>query len=80
LTASALELIFHTGAPSFGRAADCGRSSEELLDWIGDGLRSQTLNFPERNGPIPWPRFSLGQALRSIQASHMPESTESLIE
>jgi hypothetical protein len=55
-------------------------TTEELLDWIGDGLRSQTLNFPERNGPIPWPRFSLEQALRSIPAHDMPESAESLID
>jgi hypothetical protein len=55
-------------------------TTEELLDWIGDGLRSQTLNFPERNGPIAWPRFSLEQALRSIPAHDLPESTESLID
>ena len=53
-------------------------TSEELLDWIGDGLRSRTLYFPERNGPIAWPRFSLEQALRPIPASDMPESIGSL--
>jgi hypothetical protein len=55
-------------------------TTEELLDWIGDGLRSRTLNFPERNGPIAWPRFSLEQALRSIPAHDIPEPTESLVD
>ncbi len=49
-------------------------TTEELLDWIGDGLRSRTLYFPERNGPITWPRFFLEHALRPIPASDMPES------
>jgi hypothetical protein len=31
-------------------------TTEELLDWIGDGLRSQVLSFPQKNGPIVWPR------------------------
>jgi len=34
-------------------------ATEEVLDWIGDGLRSHALSFPNRNGPIVWPRFSL---------------------
>jgi hypothetical protein len=33
-------------------------TTEELLEWIGDGLKSQVLSFPERNGPIAWPRFT----------------------
>jgi hypothetical protein len=53
-------------------------TTEELLDWIGDGLRSRTLYFPERNGPIRWPRFFLEHALRPIPASDMPESIGSL--
>ena len=27
-------------------------TTEEVLEWIGDGLRSRVLSFPERNGPI----------------------------
>jgi len=38
-------------------------STEEVLDWIGDGLRSRDLSFPERNGPIVWPRFALSASL-----------------
>ena len=34
-------------------------TTEEVLDWIGGGLRSQTLAFPERNGPSVWPRYSI---------------------
>jgi len=28
----------------------------EVLEWMGDGLRSRVLSFPERNGPISWHR------------------------
>jgi hypothetical protein len=50
-------------------------TTEELLDWIGSGLRSRTLNFPETNGPIAWPRFSLENVLGSIGAYDIPEPT-----
>ena len=53
-------------------------TTEELLDWIGDGLRSRALHFPDKNGPIAWPRFSLEQALRPISTSDIPESIGSL--
>jgi hypothetical protein len=33
-------------------------TTEEMLERIGDGLRSRALSFPERNGPISWPRFT----------------------
>jgi hypothetical protein len=38
-------------------------TTEEVLEWIGDGLRSCVLSFPERNGPIVWPRFALSASL-----------------
>jgi hypothetical protein len=53
-------------------------TTEELLDWIGDGLRSQALSFPEKNGPIAWPRFSLDQVLRPIPVLETPEFVETL--
>jgi hypothetical protein len=31
-------------------------TTEEVLVWIGDGLKSQALDFPVKNGPIIWPR------------------------
>jgi hypothetical protein len=30
-------------------------TTEEVLEWIGDGLKSQVLNFPVLNGPLVWP-------------------------
>jgi hypothetical protein len=34
-------------------------TTEEVLEWIRDGLRSWALRFPEKNGPITWPVYSL---------------------
>jgi hypothetical protein len=31
-------------------------TTEEVLGWIGSGLKSKILNFPEKNGPIRWPQ------------------------
>jgi hypothetical protein len=39
-------------------------TTEELLERIGDGVRCRVLGFPDRNGPIVWPRFSLTASLR----------------
>ena len=33
-------------------------TTEEVLEWIGDGLRSGVLSFPEKNGQIVWPQRS----------------------
>lgn len=38
-------------------------TTDEMLEWIGDGLRFRNLSFPERNGPIVWPRFALSASL-----------------
>ncbi len=54
-------------------------TTEELLDWIGDGLRSRTLTFPANNGPIAWPRFSLGDVLRPMQDYEPHEASEGLM-
>lgn len=53
-------------------------TTEELLGWIGDGLLSRALSFPDTNGPIAWPRFSLDDALLPVPADNLLESTESL--
>ena len=53
-------------------------TTEELLVWIGDGLRSRALSFPEKNGPISWPRFFLDQVLRPVPALETPEFIETL--
>jgi hypothetical protein len=34
-------------------------TTEELLEWIGGGLKSKALSFPEKNGPILWPQYPL---------------------
>ena len=34
-------------------------TTEEMLEWIGDGLRSKSLSFPVKNGPIHWPQLPL---------------------
>jgi len=31
-------------------------TTEEMLEWVGDGLKSQQLALPEKNGPIIWQR------------------------
>ena len=38
-------------------------TTDEMLEWIGEGLRSRVLGFPERNGPIIWSRFGLSALL-----------------
>lgn len=40
--------------------------TDEVLGWIGEGLRSQALVFPVARGPICWPQFSVPDVLRSI--------------
>lgn len=34
-------------------------TTEEMLEWIGQGLRSEILAFPDSNSPIRWPRYSI---------------------
>jgi hypothetical protein len=31
-------------------------TTDEVLGWIGNGLKSKILSFPEKNGPITWLR------------------------
>jgi hypothetical protein len=42
-------------------------TTEEMLEWIGDGLRSRALAFPEGNGAVIWPLYSLEAALKPRQ-------------
>lgn len=42
--------------------------TEEMLEWVGDGLRSRALAFPEGNGSVIWPRYSVAAALNPCQA------------
>jgi hypothetical protein len=38
-------------------------TTEEVLERIGDGLRSKALSFPQKNGPIIWPNRSWQQVM-----------------
>jgi hypothetical protein len=38
-------------------------TTEEMLEWIGDGLRNRVLALPDNQGPIVWPRYSLAALL-----------------
>jgi hypothetical protein len=38
-------------------------TTEEVLEWIGESLKSKALAFPEKNGPILWPSRSWQQVL-----------------
>lgn len=39
-------------------------TTEELLEWIGEGLRSGAVTFPNGTGPIVWARWSIAELLR----------------
>ena len=44
-------------------------TTEEMLEWIGDGLRSEALAFSMASGPILWPQFHLPDVLRPVSAT-----------
>jgi hypothetical protein len=39
-------------------------TTDEVLAWIGEGLRTGALSFPTKNGPITWPQYSLSEMLK----------------
>ena len=38
-------------------------TTEEMLEWIGHGLNSRALTFPDCDGPIVWPRYAVTASL-----------------
>jgi hypothetical protein len=34
---------------------------EEMLEWIGQGVREGYLKFPAENGPIQWPQYTIAE-------------------
>jgi hypothetical protein len=46
-------------------------TTEEVLEWIGGGLKSQALCFPEKNGPIIWPKCALTTSLNPSPAVNL---------
>ena len=52
-------------------------SRDEMLQWIGDGVREGFLGLPPKNGPIQWPTFTLGNILiPPNQLASTPETAE----
>jgi len=52
-------------------------SRDEMLQWIGDGVREGFLGLPPKNGPILWPTFTLGNILiPPTQLARTPETAE----
>jgi hypothetical protein len=45
-------------------AAVISATSEELLEWMGDGTAEGQISFPETNGPIGWSSTLLREILR----------------
>ncbi|MGB0123971.1 MAG: hypothetical protein WA419_16805 [Silvibacterium sp.] len=41
-------------------------TTEEMLEWIGDGLRNRALTLPDNLGPIVWRRYSLTALLDEV--------------
>jgi hypothetical protein len=41
-------------------------TTEEMMEWIGEGLRSGSLKFPTSIGPVRWPRFAVTELLRPV--------------
>ena len=44
-------------------------TTEEMLEWIGEGLRSRALAFPSEVGPVAWPRRSIANLLKIMPVS-----------
>jgi hypothetical protein len=52
-------------------------SRDEMLQWIGVGVREGFLGLPPENGPIHWPTYTLGDILiPSTQLASTPETAE----
>jgi hypothetical protein len=44
-------------------------TTEEMLEWIGEGLRTGELAFPSEAGPVAWPRPSIAELLKIMPVS-----------
>jgi hypothetical protein len=49
----------------------------QILKWVGRGVHSGKLAFPEQNGPILWPSFTMRAALMPVGAEPAAEPTDS---
>jgi len=41
-------------------------TADEMIAWISSALKSCEIAFPEENGPIKWPKYTLFETLRQI--------------
>ena len=44
-------------------------TTEEMLEWIGAGLRSGAVAFPSETGPVAWPRWPIVDLLKQMPVS-----------
>jgi hypothetical protein len=44
-------------------------TTEEVLEWIGEGLRSGAVAFPCETGAVGWPRPSIAELLKIMPVS-----------
>jgi len=51
-------------------------TTEEVLEWLGEGLRSNDLLFPQSNGAVVWPQPSLNQVLQPVPSRESDEQAE----
>jgi hypothetical protein len=46
-------------------------TTEEVLEWIGEGLRSGVVAFPSETGAVAWPQWSIAELLKPTSVSTM---------
>lgn len=39
-------------------------TTEEMLEWISEGLRSRAVALPSETGPVAWPRWTIAELLK----------------
>lgn len=44
-------------------------TTEEMLEWIGEGLSSRAVAFPNETGPVAWPRWAIAELLKPMRVS-----------
>lgn len=44
-------------------------TTEEMLEWIGEGLQTGALAFPSETGAVQWPRWSMPELLKPTTVS-----------
>lgn len=44
-------------------------TTEEMLEWIGEGLQTGALTFPSETGAVQWPRWSMSELLKPAPVS-----------